>query len=167
MLHVGEANRSDSKGLEVETPHVDGLLVQFWLPCRLQAFGGLGREAYQPQSDWKTSLTPWREGFGGSYVPAVTGATLQTMQTVSILILSGIFGVVVLMMSLAVMALFYRAAIGSQQERALVTSLTPNISNDMRWIAEDASCIQTRREVPPAGVVDHEWRSSPAFCSRG
>ena len=56
----------------------------------------------------------------GFYVPAVTGATLQTMQTFSILILSGIFGVVALMMSLAVMALFYRSAIGSRQERALV-----------------------------------------------
>ena len=56
----------------------------------------------------------------GFYVPAVTGATLQTMQTFSILILSGIFGVVVLMMSLALLALFYRSAIGSQQERALV-----------------------------------------------
>ena len=29
VLHVDEANRSDSKGLEVETPHVDGVLVQF------------------------------------------------------------------------------------------------------------------------------------------
>ena len=55
----------------------------------------------------------------GFYVPAVTGATLQTMQTFSILVLAGIFGVVALMMFLAVMALFYRAAIGSQQERAL------------------------------------------------
>ena len=77
MLHVGEANRSDSKGLEVETPHVDGVLVQFWLPCRLQAFGALGREAYQPQSAWKTSLTPWREGFGGSSPGGAAAALLR------------------------------------------------------------------------------------------
>ena len=53
----------------------------------------------------------------GFYVPAVTGATLQTMQAFSALILVGIFAVVALMMFLALMALFYRAAIGSQQDR--------------------------------------------------
>ena len=44
---------------------------------------------------------------------------MQTMQTFSALILAGIFGVVALMMFLALMALFYRAAIGSQQDWAV------------------------------------------------
>ena len=54
----------------------------------------------------------------GFYVPAVTGDTLQTMQAFSVLILAAIFGVVALMMFLALMALFFRAAIGSQQDSA-------------------------------------------------
>ncbi|CAK9044633.1 unnamed protein product [Durusdinium trenchii] len=52
----------------------------------------------------------------GLYVPEVTGDTLRAVQTCSMILLGIIFGVVGLMILLAIAALFHRAAIGSQQD---------------------------------------------------
>ena len=52
----------------------------------------------------------------GLYVPEVTGDTLRAVQICSMILLGIIFGVVGLMILLAIAALFHRAAIGSQQD---------------------------------------------------
>lgn len=57
----------------------------------------------------------------GFYVPAVTGEVLDTFQALSMAILVCLLGVVALMILCAVLALFYRAAIGSQNELAIMT----------------------------------------------
>jgi len=57
----------------------------------------------------------------GFYVPAVTGEVLDTFQALSMAILVCLMGVVALMILCAVLALFYRAAIGSQNELAIMT----------------------------------------------
>jgi len=58
----------------------------------------------------------------GFYIPAVTGDLQSTFATLSTIVLGLLFAVVGLMVVLAVLALFYRAAIGSQKELAIMTA---------------------------------------------
>mgnify|MGYP002803884561 CR=1 FL=1 len=58
----------------------------------------------------------------GFYIPAVTGDLESTFATLSTIVLGLLFAVVGLMVALAVLALFYRAAIGSQKELAIMTA---------------------------------------------
>ena len=91
----------------------------------------------------------------GFYLPAVTGATLQTMQTCSVFVLAAIFGVVALMMFLTLMALLYRAAMGSQQERAVVAAFESGstVYWQKRWSCEETAMLphETSVSTPDAG----------------
>eukprot|EP00434_Breviolum_minutum_P002792 symbB.v1.2.002453.t1/scaffold99.1/size346285/9 len=58
----------------------------------------------------------------GFYIPAVTGDLQSTFATLSTIVIGLLFAVVGLMVVLAVLALFYRAAIGSQKELAIMTA---------------------------------------------
>ena len=90
----------------------------------------------------------------GFYLPAVTGATLQTIQTCSLFVLAAIFGVVALMMFLTLMALLYRSAIGSQKEWAV------RAAHERDWEQAPTLPQETSKSDPGAGP----WLVVP--CSR-
>lgn len=58
----------------------------------------------------------------GFYIPAATGDLQETFAVLSTIVISLLFSVVGLMVVLAILALFYRAAIGSQKELAIMTA---------------------------------------------
>ena len=111
----------------------------------------------------------------GFYLPAVTGETLQTIQTCSVFVLAGIFGVVALMMFLTLMALLYRAAMGSQQERAVAAFESGSTVYWQRWSCEQTAMLphETSKSTPDAGpclvvpsrIIWVPWSRSRKSCS--
>lgn len=97
----------------------------------------------------------------GLYVPEVTGDTLRAVQVCSMILLGIIFGVVGLMILLAIVALFHRAAIGSQQELWIMTAgRTPqpsSIAGDLHTmitVLNDMTVEELKDKLGTLGIYD-------------